>query len=96
VVEVTLAGEDKKYFRTLGHRLKPEVWIGKDGVSPGILKTLENSFHTKELVKVKILGNCPLDRKDIARQLSDAATAEIVQILGNVILLYKPLPEEME
>lgn len=96
VVEVTLASKDKKYFRTLGHHLKPEVWIGKEGVSKGTLNTIENSFHTKELVKVKILENCPLDRTDIARQLSDAVTAEVVQVLGNMILLYKPLPEEME
>jgi len=95
-VNVTLASKDKKYFRTLGHHLKPEVWIGKEGISQGTLKTVENSFHTKELVKIKILENCPLDRNEIARLISEAVAAEIVQILGNVILLYKPLPEDLE
>jgi RNA-binding protein len=47
-------------------------------------------------VKVKILENCPGDRDEIARQISEAVAAEIVQILGNVILFYKPLPEDLE
>jgi RNA-binding protein len=93
---VTLNGKDKRYFRSLGHHLKPEVWIGKEGVTPGTLKTLENSFHTKELVKVKILENCSLERNEIARQLSQETSAEVVQILGNVILFHKPLSEEEE
>jgi RNA-binding protein len=93
---VTLNVKDKRYFRSLGHHLKPEVWIGKEGVTPGTLKTLENSFHTKELVKVKILENCSLERNEIARQLSQETSAEVVQILGNVILFHKPLSEEEE
>jgi RNA-binding protein len=53
-----------------------------------------NSFHTKELVKVKILDNCEVDKKIIAQQLAGGTDAEIVQIIGNTILLFKPLPEE--
>ena len=93
---MTLNSKDKSYFRSLGHSLKPEVWIGKEGITTGTLKTLENSFHTKELVKVKILENCTLDRSEIARQLSRTASAEVVQILGKVILFYRPLPEVKE
>ena len=93
---MALNGKDKRYFRSLGHHLKPEVWIGKEGITAGTLKTLENSFYTKELLKVKILENCSLDRTEIAQQLSQAVAAEVVQILGNVILFYKPLPEEEE
>ncbi len=96
MLNLTLSTKEKKQFRSLGHHLKPEVWIGKEGISPGAIHTLQNSFHTKELVKIKILENCPLKKSDIARQLSTATSAEIVQILGNMILLYRPLPEDEE
>ena len=93
---MVLSSKDKRYFRSLGHHLKPEVWIGKEGVTAGTFKTLENSFQTKELVKVKILENCSLDRGEVAQQLSEATAAEVVQILGKVILFRKPLPEDKE
>ena len=91
---MTLTGKEKRNFRATGNRLKPEVWIGKDGVSEGTAQTLMNSFHTKELVKVKILENCEVDKKTVAQQLEKLTDAEIIQIIGNTILLYKPLPGE--
>ena len=78
----------------MGNRLKPEVWIGKEGVSEGTAQTLLNSFHTKELVKVKILENCEADKKTVGQQLEELTDADVVQIIGNTILLYKPLPGE--
>ena len=90
-----LTGKQKRAFRGQGNRLKPEVWIGKEAVTEGTIQTLLNSFHTKELVKVKILENCELDKSIVAEQLQEQAEAEIVQIIGKTILLYKPLPEEL-
>ncbi len=89
-----LSGKEKRKLRALGNRLKPELWIGKGGISRGIIQSLENSLRTKELVKVKILETSPLDRQASARQLARETHAEVVQILGNTILLFRPLPEE--
>lgn len=91
---MTLTSIKKRNFRAQGNRLKPEIWIGKEGVSPGTIQTLLNSFHTKELVKVKILENCEVDKKAIAQQLEQHTDAEIIQIIGKTILLYKPLSRE--
>jgi len=89
-----LTGKQKRAFRAQGNRLKPEIWIGKEAVTEGTIHALQNSFHTKELVKVKILENCELDKHIVAEQLEERTEAEIVQIIGKTILLYKPLPEE--
>ncbi len=90
---MVLTGKDKSALRAEGTYLKPEVWIGKQGIGIGIIHSLENSFRTKELVKIKILDNCAQDKREIAELLSLKMKAEIVQILGNMILLYKPLSE---
>ncbi len=89
-----LNGKEKKELRSAGNRLKPEVWIGKEGVTDGIVNATKNAFNTKELVKLKILENCEEDKESVARRLSDETESEVVQIVGNVILLYHPLPEE--
>ncbi|MBN2364975.1 MAG: ribosome assembly RNA-binding protein YhbY [Calditrichaeota bacterium] len=89
-----LTGKEKRELRSLGNHLKPELWIGKEAVSAGSIQTLNNSFNTKELVKVKILESCELEKEEVAQRLSDQTNSEIVQILGNTILLYRPLPEQ--
>lgn len=89
-----LTGKEKRTLRAEGNRLKTEVWIGKEGVSAGSFTTIENSFNTKELVKIKLQENCPQDKKEVAEIICKKTGAELIQILGNTLLLYRPFPEE--
>ncbi len=89
-----LTGKEKRALRAQGNQLKPELWIGKEGISNGTIQTLENSFNTKELVKIKLQESCPLSRREAASILCQRTGAELVQILGNTILLFRPLPED--
>ncbi len=89
-----LGGKEKRALRAQGNQLRTEIWVGKEGISEGTLKALENSFNTKELVKIKLQENCPLDKQEVADILCRKSRSELVQILGNTLLLYRPLPEE--
>jgi len=89
-----LTGKEKRALRAQANQLKAELWIGREGITEGTIQTLENSFNTKELVKIKLQRNCPLDKSEVAGILSEKTGSEIVQILGNTILLFRPLEEE--
>jgi len=91
-----LTGKEKRALRAQGNQLKAEVWIGKEGISEGTLHTIENSFNTKELVKIKLQENCPLEKKEAAAILERKTGATVVQILGNTILLFQPAKEETQ
>lgn len=91
---MNLTAKQKKILRAEGKLLKPEAWIGKSGISGGVLQTLENSFKTKELVKLKLLANCDIDKQHAAKVVSSELKAEVVQIVGRTVLLYRALPEE--
>jgi RNA-binding protein len=91
-----LTGNDKRTLQAEGTQIKPEIWIGKNGLTDGIYETIENSFRTKELVKVKVLDNCKISKKEVADLLSKRLNAEIIQILGNMILLHRSFLEEQE
>lgn len=88
-----LTGKEKRQLRAAGNRLKAEIWIGKEGISEGSLNALINAFNTKELVKIKLQENCPLDKQGAAKLLAEGVSGEVVQIVGNTILIYRPLPE---
>jgi RNA-binding protein len=93
---MALSGKQKRILRAAGTCLKPEVWIGKEGITDGTIQTIENSFNTKELVKIKFLETSSLGKKDAAETIRQRTNSEVVQIIGHTILIYRPFPEEQE
>jgi RNA-binding protein len=89
-----LTGKEKRALRAEGNLLKPEVWIGKEGIGDGTITNVENTFNTKELVKIKIHESCPLDKDEVVERLCIKTGAELVQTIGRTLLLYRPFPEE--
>jgi RNA-binding protein YhbY len=46
------------------------------------------------LVKIKLLESLDVDRDEAAAQLAAGTKAEIAQVLGRTVLLYRPDPDE--
>nr|WP_320115997.1 ribosome assembly RNA-binding protein YhbY [uncultured Desulfuromonas sp.] len=90
---VSLSGKQNRFLRGLGHHLNPVVLIGKDTVSQGVIDSVEEALDQHELIKVKLLEGCLMDRKDVSEQLSTTTGSAVVQILGRTILLFRPTPE---
>lgn len=89
-----LRGKQRRFLRGQGNVIKPTVYLGKEGISDALLKSLKQAFHNQELVKVRIEKASDLERKEAGQQLAAAATAHLVQVLGNTLLLYRPDPDE--
>jgi RNA-binding protein len=93
-MESTLTGKASRYLRGLGHHLDPVVQIGKDGVTEGVVKATRGALLAHELVKVKVLPEAPVDRKEVAEDLARKAGAALAQVLGRTFLLYKRHPQK--
>lgn len=90
---IELTNGQKKALRGLGHHLEPVVYAGKEGISPALLKSLEAALKANEFIKIKIGQNCPLERNLAGQELTRATGAALVQIIGRMILLYRPNPD---
>ncbi len=89
-----LSSKQRSHLRSLAHDLDPVVHIGKEGLTEPVLKSADNAFNTRELVKVKVLDGSPRDTQDTGRALAEAwDDAHLVQIIGHVVVLYRPFPE---
>lgn len=88
-----LTGKQKRFLRSEAHHLTPIFQVGKGGVNQNLIKQIEDALEARELIKVSVLNNCLEDRDDVAEQLSQGAKAELVQVIGNVIVLYKESKE---
>lgn len=84
-----LTGKQKRYLRSQAHHLSPIFQVGKGGVNEHLIKHIEEALETRELIKVSVLQNCEEDRHEVAEELSSGAEAELVQVIGSTIVLYK-------
>jgi RNA-binding protein len=91
---MALTGKQRRALRALGHHLAAVVQVGHDGVTPGVVTALEQALWDHELVKVRVSAEAPDDRLEVADKLSTATGAEVAQVLGRTLLLYKPNPDE--
>lgn len=86
------AGELRRALRGHGHALSPLVQIGKFGLTDAVIKQVNQALDDHELIKVKVGGECPADRHEVADRLDREAGVDLVQMVGRVILLYKRHP----
>ncbi len=89
-----LRGKDRRYLRRLGNALRPTVYLGKEGLSAAVIRSLNEAYANSELVKVRCERNSLLDRREVGEQLAAATEAHLVQVLGNTLLLYRPDPDD--
>lgn len=84
-----LTGKQKRHLRGLGHGLKPVILVGKKEVDEALIAETEAALAYHELIKVKVLENCMLDRHEAAEALSEATGSDVAQVLGKTFLLYR-------
>jgi RNA-binding protein len=88
-----LSGKQRRHLRSLGHHLDALVQVGKLGVEPGLLAAVDRALLDHELVKIKVSQASPQDKDEVAAALAARCNAEIAQVLGHSILLYRPHPD---
>ena len=84
-----LTGKQKRYLRSMAHHLNPIFQIGKGGVNDQLITHIKEALETRELIKVSILNNNDEDRNELAQEISGCSGAELVQVIGKTIVLYK-------
>lgn len=81
--------KQRAYLRGLGNALDPVMQIGKDGISENVLTGVNLLLEARELVKIKVLKNCDMEAKEMANLIAEKLQAEVVQVIGNIMILYK-------
>ncbi len=89
-----LTGAAARYLRSLAHPLDPVVQVGKDGVTKDLLGAVDRALNDHELIKVKLLADGSVERKIIAAKLASHTASEVAQVIGRIVVLYRPRPKK--
>ncbi|MGE6488360.1 ribosome assembly RNA-binding protein YhbY [Paenisporosarcina sp. NPDC076898] len=84
-----LTGKQKRFLRSQAHHLSPIFQVGKGGVNEHMLKQIQEALEVRELIKISILQNCEDDKQEVAQALAKGTKAELVQLIGLTVVLYK-------
>ena len=92
-----MTGKERAAFRAAANHLEPLFQIGKGGLSDALIKQTDDALRARELIKVKVLlESSPITPRETADELAKATGAEVIQVIGGVIVLYRESPELKE
>ncbi|WP_261129565.1 ribosome assembly RNA-binding protein YhbY [Bacillus sp. Marseille-Q3570] len=89
-----LTGKQKRFLRSKAHHLDPIFQVGKGGTNENMYSQINDALEARELIKVSVLQNCEEDKDTVADTLTEKTGAELVQVIGNTIVLYKESKEK--
>ncbi|MET0116921.1 MAG: ribosome assembly RNA-binding protein YhbY [Sedimenticola sp.] len=89
-----LSNPQKRHLKGLAHSLKPVVMVGQHGLTEGVFNELEIALEVHELVKVRISAGDRDERDEMLAVLVEKSSAELVQRIGNIAVLYRHNPKK--
>ena len=88
-----LTSKQRAALRADAHHLTATVHVGHHGLTPTLQQSLDDALRTHELVKIAFTKSVDATVKESARELADAVGAEVVQVIGRTITLYRENPD---
>ena len=85
-----MTSKQRAYLKGLAMTMDPIFQIGKSSLTPELTEALE----ARELIKLNILKNCVDDGNELAAVLAERTHAQVVQVIGKKIVLYKEAKDE--
>ncbi len=92
--QINLTPAQRKDKRADAHHLDPVVMIGGDGLTPAVVKETDAALKAHGLIKVRVLGDDRTAREAMFAQLCDELNAAPIQHIGNLLVLWRPIPEK--
>ena len=92
-----LTSRQRAHLKAAAHPLKPILQVGREGVTAATVKSVEDAFHTRELLKVKVLEGAPDDPHAVADALAAVIeNVHLVQVIGRTVVLFRRHPDKPE
>lgn len=92
-----MTGKERAGYRAKANSLEPLFQIGKGGMSDALVKQTDDALKARELIKLKVLlDSSPLTPREVADELAKRTNADVIQVIGGVIVLYRESKELRE
>ncbi len=85
-----MTSKERAQWRAKANSLEPIIQLGKEGISDNLLTQIDDALDARELIKIRVhLESAPENPKKLAGELAQPLDAEIIQVIGGIIVLYR-------
>ncbi len=84
-----MTSKQRAYLKGLAMTMDPIINIGKSGVTPELVASVDEAITKRELIKLSVLKNCMEDPKALAETVAGRTKSQVVQVIGKKIVLYR-------
>lgn len=90
-----ITSKERASWRAKANSLEPIIQLGKEGISENLISQIDDTLDARELIKIRVhLETAPKTPKELAGELAEALQAEVIQVIGGIIVLYREADEE--
>ncbi len=87
---MALSGAQRRELKARAHKLKAVVQTGGKGVTAAVLAEADAAIEHHELIKLRLAGIEREARDEVVKSLARDLRAEVVGVIGAVVILYRP------
>jgi len=76
-------------LRSMANTIDPVLHIGKDGINDNLVQQAWDVLEARELIKVTVQRNAPMDAREACEALCERTHAEPIQVIGSKFVIYR-------
>lgn len=95
MAELDLTPKERQALKGRAHALAPVVLLGSQGLTEAVVKEIDRALTAHELIKVRVPGDDRDERDALFHGMAQQLNAACVQAIGKVLVLYRPLPDDV-
>ena len=76
-------------LRAMANTLEVVLYIGKEGIGDNLVKQAWDALEARELIKVAVQKNAPMEAREACEALCERVHAEPVQVIGGKFVIYR-------
>lgn len=90
-----MTSKERAALRAQANSLEPIIQIGKEGISDNLIAQVDDTLDTRELIKIRVhLETAPETPREFADKLAAALGADVIQVIGGVIVIYRKIDKD--
>lgn len=90
-----ITSKQRARLRGMAQHMEPILYIGKDGVTPNVLKQADDALAARELIKGSVQQNSDISAREACNMICDELGAQPVSTIGRKFVVYRESEEKM-
>ncbi len=84
-----MTSKQRSKLKSLASTMKPIAQVGKEGIGANLVNGLSDALEARELIKINLLPASGEDGDNLAANIADLLSAEVVAVIGRKAILYR-------